>query len=412
MSKSLFFRSYLIKIFIIFYIFFISTFLFSEKKNQFISQKLIFLYPERSSKIIIENQIIAETIAAIDELDKNIDIVFLKERKWVKHKELISDLSNHEKIGEFFLKTEVTGMISVSLEDKYEKYIVNIIFYDIRNNLMDYETYIIFKSTILNDIDEYKEYVKKIIKKQFPKININNIKKAKIKSRISARKNPRYEFLLGGGVSYYSRQSMGGDIISNGVSTNIRLGAKWFNFALDYTAEFTPLFNDPEELKELDNSFFLYNFYTSLDTGVWLANQSFKLGLGMGFMSGQFYVEYREYNEKDKSDYYYYQKENVLLVFSYLNLTFLPIRTVSIFFDLGGFFSPSSISKIHASFFFPLYMKIGFRYTIYKNFYIEIFLPYYMLERERDSENDGGGSPIFQGQFTVGFGWKWEWIKE
>ena len=60
---------------------------------------------------------------------------------------------------------------------------------------------------------------------------------------------------------------------------------------------------------------------------------------------------------------------------------------------------------------FTLYMKIGFRYMFYKNFYIEIFLPYYMFEKERE-DGDGGGSPIFQGQFSIGIGWKWEWIKE
>jgi len=48
---------------------------------------------------------------------------------------------------------------------------------------------------------------------------------------------------------------------------------------------------------------------------------------------------------------------------------------------------------------------------IYNNFYIEIFLPYYMFERE-SGDNEGGGGPIFQGQFSIGIGWKWEWIKE
>ncbi len=390
-------------------LFFILFSLSGKQKTYFIPQKIIFIFPDIIREKSVDSQIIDETIAVLDKLDKAVNIVYVKERKWIGYKRLIEDLSNLENIAKFFLNTDVTGIVSVSIEERFEKTIVNLLMYDIARNKINIDAYNLYRYSLIEDITNYTDFAANKIKKYFPRININDLKKAKVKNRIQFRKNPKFELSLSGGIGYFSRQSFNGGVYSHGFTPYMRLGGKWYNFALDFHIEFSPLFNDLKLEEELDGQFFLYNFYTSLDFGVWLANQSFRLGLGAGLSLGKYYVEERYYNEDMYSDIIEYNTIECLLLFPYFSFSFLPIRSFKIVFDIGTLFSPSHIDSIGFSMFFPLYLKIGFRYFFYKQLFIEMYIPYYMVGMKSEHEGD---RLSFHGIFNIGFGWRYEWRVE
>ncbi|MCK4796734.1 MAG: hypothetical protein KAT05_05090, partial [Spirochaetes bacterium] len=196
-------------------LFFILFSLSGKQKTYFIPQKIIFIFPDIIREKSVDSQIIDETIAVLDKLDKAVNIVYVKERKWIGYKRLIEDLSNLENIAKFFLNTDVTGIVSVSIEERFEKTIVNLLMYDIAKNKINIDAYNLYRYSLIEDITNYTDFAANKIKKYFPRININDLKKAKVKNRIQFRKNPKFELSLSGGIGYFSRQSFNGGVYSH-----------------------------------------------------------------------------------------------------------------------------------------------------------------------------------------------------
>ena len=289
-----------------------------------------------------------------------------------------------------------------------QKTIANLLMYNIRKNKLYTKNYYLYNSSLIEDLADYINFANNTIKHNFPEINIKDLKKTRIKNRIRFRKNPKFEFLLSGGLGYFSRQSGGFNVFSHGFTPYINIDSKFYNFALDFHVEFSPLFNGLNQIDDpiLKDNYFLYNFYTSMDLGGWLIKQTIKLGLGIGFSTGDFYKIVRNENGPEEKSIM-----NVVLLFIYFNFSFLPTRSFQINLNMGAFFSPKDFTEITISFYFPLYLKISFRYFFYKQLFFEMSVPYYMIGINQ-KDGDGQQEPSFQAMVNIGFGWRFEWGKE
>jgi len=395
-------------IFIILYFLFCSL-LFGVTKETLIPHKLIFIKPEKKEEIVIQEQLIDEIITVFEKLDGESKIEFVKEKSWIKYKNLIQDFSISENMSNFFLSTGITGITSCELEKHLDKILCKFYFFNIRENKIRTFTYDILQSQIINSSKDFLKYLETIILTNYQNIDINVIRKEKIKFRILNRRDPFYELYVSGGSGFASRQSFEGGIYSSGPIVYFLVSQKFKNFNLDITAGASFLFNE-----KISGYFFLHDAVGSLTFSGWLIKQTFKFGGGFKINPSAFYIEKRYY--KSKMEIIRVSKLDAILVLLFLNFSVKPTTSLLLDFNIGSFFSINYISLITPLPQFPIYIEFGLRYNINNHMHFEFYIPFYLVSYKSKDDGDDNYfnqfSPSFTGVIKFGLGWHFEKDKE
>jgi hypothetical protein len=364
-------------------------------------QKIILTYPDYKKSDNLAKQIIDDTISILEKLDNQLSIIYVKESKWILNKKLIEDKSNIDNLAKFFFYTEVSGIVSLTIDD-YDNYkLINLNTYNLITKSETNQQYKIDKNNIIEFLNSYIISSTKIISEAFPGIDINKLKQEKLKMLVMSRKNPDTEVLLSGGIGYFSRQSFKGPINSFGFTPYINLGCKTYYVGINIYTEFSMLFNDPD--LHPDKKYFLYNFFASFDLGGWMLNQSLMISAGCALSVGMYYINKQDtFSENHEEEYV---SETLMFLYPYLSFTFMPLRSLIIRFDLGSFLCITDLEKYRASAYMPIYIKFNLKYFLYKNFFIEFSVPFFMISYKT---KNNGENPSFQGMANIGFGYRFE----
>ncbi|MBN2547026.1 MAG: hypothetical protein JXB50_14590 [Spirochaetes bacterium] len=377
-----------------------------------IPHKLIFIKPEKNEDIIIQEQLVDEIITVFEKLDSEYKIHFVKEKSWIKYRHLIEDFSNTENLSNFFLTTGVTGITSCGLEKHLDRILCKFYFFNIRENKIRTVTYDILQSQIINNSKDFLDYIEKIILANYQNIDINIIRKEKIKFRILNRKDPFYELFFSGGSGYATRQSFEGGIYSSGINFYFLLSQKFKYFNLDIIGSISLLFNE-----EISGYTFLHDAFGSFVFGGWLIKQTFKFGAGFTINPSAFYIERRYYD--NYREIIKVSKLDAILTFFYLNFSIKPTSSFLLNLNIGSFFSINYFTEITPFPSFPVYTEFSMRYNISKKFYFEFIVPFYMVGYKSENYDDDHDknifeqySPSFTGMIKCGLGWHFEKDKE
>lgn len=387
------------KITLVFAIFFALSSIKAETSKNIIPERVIFIKPENIINLDVHQQLIDEVITTFEKVDSESKIVFVNETKWLKYKYLIVDPSNREAIAKFFLQTSVTGITTAYFEDKIDKVVCKFYFFNIKKNRIKSLSYEILKSEIATGSKNLVKELENEILENFPGINIIELRKEKIKFRISTRDNPFYELFFSGGSGFCSRQSFNGTIYSSGflVFLNVEQKVDRFNILINIKEQ--NFFNEGSGYNT-----FLYDASFKVNLSGWVVKQTFNFGAGFKINPANYYLDQRYYDRDNEKTTI--RKLDTVLTFLFLNFGIRPTEDFSLSLNIGSFFCINYINEIIPFPSFPIYFDFQTRYVINKKIFFEFILPFHIVSYFDRKKNEFKPSINCNIEFGIGFYYK------
>ena len=190
---------------IIFVLFFlISLFpLFSQNK---IPQRVIFFLQDATDdkNIDIKRYIENEIKKILEVLDSELIIRYTKEEEYKQYLNLLTPLTI-DNMKKFYFNTNVRGIVSFSTKEENNKFLVQIECYNLNTGDVIKKDVTIEREKIIENINEFDNFIRELIIKNFPQIERKSIKEERFALLKLVREMPEFFLNVKGDIGYSSK---------------------------------------------------------------------------------------------------------------------------------------------------------------------------------------------------------------
>jgi hypothetical protein len=374
----------------------------TENQKDYILNKVLFFDATADQKDPAWNLLIKVTDSELLDLDSRNKLIYVKSTDWEKDKNLITDLRKKPQMSQFFLNTSIRTMVTHQFQSEKDGSLYRLKLISILDQKVTEKEFRIGRNPI-ESIETFRKELTSWLEKEIQPISRKKLQAEILDQTSVARDNPDYELVTGGGTGFRSSVLLG-KMFNNGPNVNFFISSKIKAFYMKFYAEFAALIAIPSsDLASLYETEFNPSLFTGIDLGGYFYSEIFRLSFGSAYYFTKAYLKDQSANSTVLSNLYAH------MLYFYLQFSVQPNRKTSFALDLGSFFCTNS-NRILPMKQFPFYLTLSFNYYFYQNTFIQISVPFHIIQYMDQSGNET--EPGFVTMIQLNFGHRFEWRKK